>query len=258
MGDYEYDILQSDVWAIADALDFDTFHLIGHDHGAALGWTVAGNKSDAVDGRVLSYSALSVPHVDVFGDAIYGDDAVEAQVIASNYFNQFSLENSATINNESLSKLFQNGGFEDAESFQKALWWYYGSIGKYMARPPVVSVSVTDDYFVWLVQQAIPLNASNGSAALSNGTGNIPAPTLFVCGSEDPYLLCTLDYVAEQEDLIDGSYSVLNVPCEHDLMTCDGNDTAAMNVFTTLTEHIFASDDTDGAGFDHFTLVKNL
>ena len=35
-GEYDYSILQTDIWAIADALGFDTFHLVGHDHGAAL------------------------------------------------------------------------------------------------------------------------------------------------------------------------------------------------------------------------------
>ncbi len=29
---YSYNILQTDVWAMADALGFNTFHLIGHDH----------------------------------------------------------------------------------------------------------------------------------------------------------------------------------------------------------------------------------
>eukprot|EP01084_Bolivina_argentea_P146868 257051_1 len=60
IAEYSYNILQTDVWAIADALGFTNFHLIGHDHGAALGWTVVGNKSDEVKGRILSYSALSV------------------------------------------------------------------------------------------------------------------------------------------------------------------------------------------------------
>ena len=241
---YDYSILESDIWAIADELGFDTFHLIGYDHGAALGWKVASNKSKSVSGRVVSYSALSVPHPDTFSDAIYGDNNVEEQVIASNYFNQFAVENSATINGNALSLLFDYGGFEEAESFQKALWWYNGSIGKYMARPPVVHVNLTEDGFLWMVQHAIPLPQDNGSAAVLGPIGNIPSfcPTLFVCGSEDPYLLCTLPYVSEQEKLIDGEYSVLNVQCGHDLMTCDGNETAVMIVFETLTEHILDTD----------------
>eukprot|EP01083_Nonionella_stella_P010848 30833_1 len=234
---YSYNILQTDVWAIADALKFNTFHLIGHDHGAALGWTVVGNKSDEVKGRILSYSALSVPHPDIFSDAIYGQSAVQQQVIASNYFNQFALSNSATINNNALSILLGYGGFENAQSFQRALWWYNGSIGSYMARPPVVPVTMWENYFLWEVQKAIPLPADNGSPQLYP-TGTIPVSTLFVCGSQDPYLLCTLPYVEAQKSMITGSYDVLNVPCGHDLMTCDGNDTAAMDVFEKLTEHI--------------------
>merc|ERR1712176_1055539 len=98
-----------------------------------------------------------------------------------------------------------------------------------------------------MVQKAVPLPEDNGSAPIESPMGNIPSscPTLFVCGSEDPYLLCTLPYVSEQEDLIDGDYSVLNVECGHDLMTCDGNETAVMIVFETLTEHILDHLDVD-------------
>jgi len=244
--DYAYTTLQTDVWAIADALNFDTFHLIGHDHGAVLGWTVAADKSDAVSGRVLSWSALSVPHGDVFSDALYGENAVEQQLINSNYFNQFALEDSATINNDSLSVLFGYGGFANAQSFQRALWWYNGSVGSYFAAPPVVQVTDPQgdgEGLVWAVQQAIPLPASNGSAA-STRIGTLSMPTLFVCGSNDAYLLCALPYVEEQESLVESTYEVLNVPCGHDLMTCDGDDDeAAMTVIEKITAHIMAAEE---------------
>lgn len=35
---YNYDILRDDVFNIAEAVGFQEFHLIGHDHGGALGW----------------------------------------------------------------------------------------------------------------------------------------------------------------------------------------------------------------------------
>merc|ERR1712154_606817 len=133
------------------------------------------------------------------------------------------------------------GGFEDAESFQRALWWYYGSVGKAFARPPVVPVSPKDG-FLWAVQQAVPVPADdrNGSAA-SETIGTVPMPTLFVCGINDPYLLCSLPYVAAQKNLVTSTYEVLDVPCAHDLMTCDGNATASTVVFETLTQFILAN-----------------
>ncbi|MFC9424295.1 alpha/beta fold hydrolase [Streptomyces sp. NPDC056987] len=46
------------LWAVADALGADTFHLVGHDRGAASTWSMAARRPD----RVKSYVALSVGH----------------------------------------------------------------------------------------------------------------------------------------------------------------------------------------------------
>ena len=81
---YDYRLLAADVWAIADSLGFDTFHVVAHDHGAVLGWTLA--ASDAGASRILSYSALSIPHIDAFSSGLVGDGADPAQQIASQYF----------------------------------------------------------------------------------------------------------------------------------------------------------------------------
>jgi pimeloyl-ACP methyl ester carboxylesterase len=59
-----YDILEiaSDVVALADAIGFQKFHLIGHDWGAGCGWTVIERYPD----RIVSWSALSIPHMAAF------------------------------------------------------------------------------------------------------------------------------------------------------------------------------------------------
>ena len=54
--------------------------------------------------------------------------------VATNYFNQFSLVDSATRNDGALSALMGNGGFESPEAFQPAFWWYYGSSENVFAR----------------------------------------------------------------------------------------------------------------------------
>ena len=66
---YRYDRLVGDVLALADAAGFAAFHLIGHDHGAGVGWTAAYRHPE----RIRSWTALSVPHVAAFGDAIRHD-----------------------------------------------------------------------------------------------------------------------------------------------------------------------------------------
>lgn len=60
---YRVPLLISDVYAVADAVGFDTFHLAGHDWGAVVGWfTVMSNEFS----RIKSWAALSIPHAGVF------------------------------------------------------------------------------------------------------------------------------------------------------------------------------------------------
>lgn len=67
----EYDVraLAGDVTAIADALGLGRFHLIGHDWGAAVGWAAVALDPD----RFRSWTAMSVPHLRAFADAIRND-----------------------------------------------------------------------------------------------------------------------------------------------------------------------------------------
>ncbi len=55
---YVVDELQADVLAMADALGFDRFHLVGHDWGSIVGWRVV----DAHPERILSWTSMSIPH----------------------------------------------------------------------------------------------------------------------------------------------------------------------------------------------------
>ncbi|MUL84703.1 MULTISPECIES: alpha/beta fold hydrolase [unclassified Mycolicibacterium] len=56
--DYRASELVADTLALIDASDADRVHLVGHDWGAAVAWSVAGYAPD----RLASLSALSVPH----------------------------------------------------------------------------------------------------------------------------------------------------------------------------------------------------
>ena len=67
--DYEYRELVSDIMALADALGYARFHLIGHDWGSAIGWAMLLLHPD----RVRSWTAMSVPHMDAFASAIADD-----------------------------------------------------------------------------------------------------------------------------------------------------------------------------------------
>eukprot|EP00931_Biecheleriopsis_adriatica_P104456 TRINITY_DN79130_c0_g1_i1.p1 TRINITY_DN79130_c0_g1~~TRINITY_DN79130_c0_g1_i1.p1 ORF type:complete len:367 (+),score=41.35 TRINITY_DN79130_c0_g1_i1:124-1101(+) len=222
---YTYDVLATDVYALADAVGFKKFHLAGHDHGCGLGWFVAAENHG---GRILSYAGLSVPHDDAMSAAFMDTpDRDEPQIVASNYFNQFALPDSATRNNNSLSKLFGLAGFPSPAAFQKSLFWYNGSVGMRWARPPVVSDAVVAKYtepFVTSVRKAIPLPTDQGSPAKEK-VGNLTGiPTLFVCGQKDPYLLCTRPYALKTADYVQGAaYHYFKADCGHDLLSVGGS-----------------------------------
>ena len=61
--------LVADVIGVADAAGFDRFHLVGHDWGSAVAWSVLMASPE----RVLSLSSLSVPHPLAFGEAVKTD-----------------------------------------------------------------------------------------------------------------------------------------------------------------------------------------
>jgi len=66
ISDYSIDKLSQDILDIADAFQFEKFHLIGHDWGSAVGWVTVAFHSD----RIISWTALSVPHLDAFFEAM--------------------------------------------------------------------------------------------------------------------------------------------------------------------------------------------
>ena len=66
VSDYKINKLTQDVVNLADAFKANRFHLIGHDWGAAVGWVLSSVCKD----KIITYSALSVPHLDAFSDAI--------------------------------------------------------------------------------------------------------------------------------------------------------------------------------------------
>lgn len=79
---YGMDHLCADVLALADAAGAEQFHLLGHDWGAAVGWTLAGARPD----RVETLTAVSVPHPAAFVQALAG-----TQLLRSWYMVVFQL-----------------------------------------------------------------------------------------------------------------------------------------------------------------------
>jgi pimeloyl-ACP methyl ester carboxylesterase len=54
----------------AKSLGHSKFHLVGHDWGAGIGWKVVADHPESI----LSWTALSVPHIQAFFEAIMTDE----------------------------------------------------------------------------------------------------------------------------------------------------------------------------------------
>jgi pimeloyl-ACP methyl ester carboxylesterase len=65
--DYTIDHLVGDVLALADAAEAERFHLVGHDWGGAVAWSVADRHPD----RLASLTSLTTPHPAAMQRAIF-------------------------------------------------------------------------------------------------------------------------------------------------------------------------------------------
>ena len=89
---YRSERLVADVLALADALELDRFHLVGHDWGGAVAWQVAGRHPD----RLRTLTVLSTPHPAAFGVALSGEGGSD-QASRSGYMDFFRTEGSEDV-----------------------------------------------------------------------------------------------------------------------------------------------------------------
>jgi len=67
--DYVIENLINDLFAVADSVGFAKFHLVAHDWGSAIGWVATSQAPE----RIETYTSLSIPHIQAFGEAIQND-----------------------------------------------------------------------------------------------------------------------------------------------------------------------------------------
>ena len=145
---YAHDTMAADILAMADALGHARFHLVGHDHGAGLGWFMAGRHAD----RLISWSALSVPHIDAFAQAIAGNAEQQERSQYMTFFRQVGTAEAALSANDfaALRNIWSASAPEQVEEYVRvlkqpgaltgALNWYRG--GLTVDRQPVGQISV--------------------------------------------------------------------------------------------------------------------
>ncbi len=157
VSDYELPLLVQDVLDIADALGATTFHVVGHDWGAAVAWAVAAASPE----RVLTLSAVSIPHPDAFDQELA--DKTSCQWAASSYFDLFSVPGMeeflladdaaqlramyAGLEDEAIDEYVRVLGTEDA--LGAALDWYRANIEDRRFTSDAIGPIAVPTLFIW-------------------------------------------------------------------------------------------------------------
>ncbi len=181
---YAGDLIVADALAVADAVGFDQFHLVGHDWGSMIGWGVAIQHPE----RLLSWTAISIPHPDTLRDAIFESPP--------SYVRLFQLP-----------VVPETWILYDDAALPRSLWAPHpeDEVEDYLAilTEPGALTSALNWY------RAIPLTAEQWFDA----DMSVAAPTLFIWGSREIWV--SPERIEAQEALMRGPYETLELDAGH-------------------------------------------
>ncbi|NKB34400.1 MAG: alpha/beta fold hydrolase [Pseudomonadales bacterium] len=204
---YQVSELVSDVFAVADAIGVDQFHLIGHDWGSAVGWATVMEQPD----RILTWTGISIAHPSAFGEALANDPDQQAR---SSYFLLFTMpwvpETLFTFNN--LSLLMST--FADMRPSQQD---EYRAV---FSEPGALSATLN-----WYRQMGAE------PASDQEPDPYIETPSFFIWGNDDPS--AGRAGVDAQEQYMTGPYLKLELAGGHWLITSHSN-----VIMQPLLEHL--------------------
>lgn len=160
---------------------------------------------------------MSIPHLTVFSDALYGPNANAKQSVASQYFTAFR----ASLHNNALYQIQGKNIFSSVEKYQKALWWYYGAAKRGVLSLPkewnISDINSTyPDPFAMFIRGTFGYTGWKGQETTSP-TGKLSMPTLMVCGEDDKFIFCNEPWALKTEDYIDNKFTYVKSPspCAH-------------------------------------------
>ena len=159
--EYKIDKLSQDIIDIADAFAVDKFHLVGHDWGSAVGWYLSSVEGE----RLLSWSALSVPHMDAFIYAMENDEIQKKKSTYISYFRKRFLPEFyfRIFNYKNLKSIWTHSSSEEIDSYinlfsqkdalKTALHWYRANFSGNAKKigsinVPTLMISGTNDMAV--------------------------------------------------------------------------------------------------------------
>ncbi|MEL6371625.1 MAG: alpha/beta hydrolase [Pseudomonadota bacterium] len=184
VGAYKADNQIADVMAIADAMGFEEFHLVGHDWGAVIAWATAILAPE----RLISLSTMSIPHPQTLKAMVVDDPpsyirlfslpwVPEAMLLfneLAGYKKWYTEQSDAQI--EEYIKVFSEPGAATA-----TLNWYRS------------------------IQDSVSLVAESDAT--------ISLPTLFIYGDQEMWV--TPAYLTEQATYMAGPYQTLELKAGH-------------------------------------------
>mgnify|MGYP001233984157 CR=1 FL=1 len=186
---YKMEYLIQDVLSIADAFGIEKFHLAGHDWGSAVGWALAYHSPD----RVYSWTALSVPHLTAFLNAVMTDEVQKKKseyisffrkpILPELYFCIFGHKNLKRVWGRCSENQIEKylGVFKQRKAIKAALHWYRANMG--------------DD---------------------NQGIGDIKTPTLLIWGERD--MAIGKKGVEDTESYMKGPYQLETLQSGHWLL----------------------------------------
>jgi len=203
--------LVADVIGVADAAGFDRFHLVGHDWGSAVAWSVLMANPE----RVLSLSSLSIPHPLAFGKAVMTDSDQRRR---SRYIRFFRVP--------WLPELVLS--FAHRFLLRSIIYQW-------------LPAAHTEEYLRVLAEPGALTGVLNWYRALERGESplwekNVHKPVLHIWGNRDPAV--GRKAVELQEQYILGPYTNLELDAGHWLL-----ETRTKIVIENILKHIKASSD---------------
>ena len=183
---YSHEAMAGDILAMADALGRDRFHLVGHDHGAGLGWHMAGRHAE----RLMSWTALSVPHVDAFLQAIATNAEQRQRSGYMDFFRQVGTAEAALSANDfaAMRNIWTASAPEQVEEYLRVL------------RQPGALTGALNWY-------------RGGFTEERQAVGQVSVPTLLIWGNQDQAI--GRPGVTATPPLMDGPYRLLELDAGH-------------------------------------------
>lgn len=190
---YHIDALTQDVLEVANRFDFDTFHMVGHDWGAVVSWNMAMEYPE----RLRSLTALAIPHIGVFFDAVLNHPEQQKRSGYMKTLQKPFLPEYTFIANQ--QKFFKQMMAENPKDYLEE---YIALQAEYGAATATIN---------WY--RALDLEHIVSQKIYSK---TINRPTLFIWGSED--LVIAPAIIPQQKALISAPYKEVVLPTGHGLI----------------------------------------